>query len=84
LIGSETGFVETHCGKYPVVYLNLKDCKGDIWEDTYQAIWLCIRDMMERHENDLIYEMQQLQSYRLDYFNPFVPKNSTVVGNSMK
>jgi len=29
LISKEVDFVEKHCGKYPVVYLDFKDCKGD-------------------------------------------------------
>ena len=26
-------FVEEHCGKYPIVYLNFNFCKGDTWAD---------------------------------------------------
>ncbi len=27
-IGKNQAFLEKHCGQYPVVYLDLKDCKG--------------------------------------------------------
>ncbi|KAI3655498.1 hypothetical protein MP638_005178, partial [Amoeboaphelidium occidentale] len=33
LIGKDQKFVEDNCGKYPVVFLNLKDCKGRTWEE---------------------------------------------------
>ncbi len=38
LISKKVDFVNKHCGQYPVVYLDLKDCKGDTWEEMYQEI----------------------------------------------
>jgi hypothetical protein len=38
-IGKDQKFVEDHCGKYPVVFLNLKDYKGRTWEEMYKKVW---------------------------------------------
>lgn len=38
LIGKDQKFVEDHCEKYPVVFLNLKDCKGSTWEEMYKKV----------------------------------------------
>lgn len=32
-------FVDAHCGKYTVLYLDLKDCKGTDFEDMKKEIW---------------------------------------------
>ena len=53
LIGKETDFVAEHCGQYPVINLNLKDCKGATWDEMYRDIWLCIRMMVGEHQDDL-------------------------------
>ena len=53
LIGKESRFVQEHCGKYPVVMLDLKDCKGENWQEMYDKLWNCILTAYEPHSNDL-------------------------------
>eukprot|EP00158_Paraphelidium_tribonemae_P003185 Partr_v1_DN25943_c0_g2_i10_m68541 len=53
LIGKETHVVEKHCGKYPVVMLDLKDCKGDSWAQMFESAWLCLCKMVLLHEEEL-------------------------------
>lgn len=43
LIGKDNDFVSEHCGKYPVIFLDMKDCKGQDWNDMFQSLWLQIR-----------------------------------------
>ncbi|KAI3659928.1 hypothetical protein MP638_004955 [Amoeboaphelidium occidentale] len=52
-IGKEKDFVQDHCGKYPVVFLDLNACKGATWEEMYQLIWFRITQMWSRHSSDL-------------------------------
>jgi hypothetical protein len=61
MIGKEKDFVQDHCGKYPVVYLDLKECKGATWDDMYKEVWLRIREMVERH-------MDEVEGDDLSYF----------------
>lgn len=81
LISKEVDFVKKHCGQYPVVYLDLKDCKGDNWEEMYQQIWLCVRKMVARHKNEL--SGFNLSSFQLN--EPFVvaPTNITSVSSTL-
>ena len=48
-IGKNKTFMENHCGQYPVVYLDLKDCKGNSWEKMYKALWTSICATFQRH-----------------------------------
>ena len=66
LISNDTDFVSNHCGKYPVIYLNLKDCKGETWDQMYQEVWLCIRDMVEIHQ-DLVEAIGRLDPNELNF-----------------
>ena len=36
-------------GKYPVIFISLKDCKGDNWDDVRLAIIECIIEEFRRH-----------------------------------
>ena len=36
-------------GKYPVIFISLKDCKGDSWDDVRLAIIECIVREFRRH-----------------------------------
>jgi hypothetical protein len=49
LIANDKEFVSKHCGQYPVVFLDLKDCKGETWSGMYQKLWNRIRGMLKRH-----------------------------------
>jgi hypothetical protein len=46
-------FVRSHCGKHPVVYLDLKNCRGETWNEMYQNIWMSVRIMVNRHKQEL-------------------------------
>ncbi len=39
-----------HCGKYPVIFLTLKDVKCNTWEETYQKIKGLIIDEFTKHD----------------------------------
>ena len=76
LIGKETDIVKQHCGKYPVVYLNLKDCKGDSWQDMYEQLWISLCEMVNRHQSDLTDD--EIKNYK---FGNDAPKRSALVSN---
>jgi hypothetical protein len=67
LIGKETDFVQKHCGKYPIVMLDFKDCKGDSWEEMNQEVWLCIRNMVKPHLSLLADAVALFDSTELDF-----------------
>ena len=52
-IGKETEFIKKHCGKYPVVYLNMKGIGGDNWEKMLSKIWLCLREAISSQRRSL-------------------------------
>ena len=82
-IGKQTAFVKQHCGKYPVVYLNLKDCtQGETWDQMYQEVWLCIRKMVKKHEKDL--DHINLSLFQLNETETVAPINSASVSSSLK
>lgn len=84
LISKEVDFVKKHCGQYPVVYLDLKDCKGDTWEEMYQEIWLCIRKMVARHKNELAVALSvQNDPIALALSAPYAPTNTTFVSSTL-
>lgn len=39
-----------HCGKYPVIFLTLKDVKCNTWKETYQKIKGLIIDEFTKHD----------------------------------
>lgn len=81
-ISKETKFVEQHCGKYPVVCLNLKDCKGETWEEMYRNVWLSIREMVKRHENEL--KGFDLSPFELNKTHSVVSDDVTFVAYNLK
>lgn len=48
-IANEKEFVINHCGQYPVIFLDLKDCKGETWEKMYVKVCRRIQSMIKRH-----------------------------------
>jgi Predicted AAA-ATPase/PD-(D/E)XK nuclease superfamily len=53
LIGQETEFMEEHCGKYPVVMMNMKGIDGDNWDQMISRIWSCLQTTLRDHEENL-------------------------------
>ncbi|KAI3638177.1 hypothetical protein MIR68_003788 [Amoeboaphelidium protococcarum] len=84
LIGKEIDIVEKHCGKYPVVVLDLKDCKGDSWEKMYSSVWRFIREMVQRHKRELEDSILSMKEYGFDYSDPKPSNNEVVVGSSLQ
>ena len=67
LIHEHPDFVARHCGTYPVIALNFKDCKGETWEQMYEEIWSCIREMVERHKEDLMHILSIQGNVKFDF-----------------
>ena len=59
-IMKEEEVVEEHLGKYPVVFLSLKDCKSDNWEEMRLDIWEALCDMIKPHADAQTVEMADL------------------------
>ncbi|KAI3630897.1 hypothetical protein MIR68_012332 [Amoeboaphelidium protococcarum] len=83
LIGKEIYIVEKHCGKYPVVVLDLKDCKGESWAQMYESVWQCIREMVLRHRHELAEEITLL-SRDMDFTRMTPPVSVIRVASSLK
>jgi Predicted AAA-ATPase len=48
-IGQETEFMKKHCGKYPVVMMNMKGISGESWEQMISRIWSRLRATLKVH-----------------------------------
>ncbi|KAI3652883.1 hypothetical protein MP228_002308 [Amoeboaphelidium protococcarum] len=83
LIGKEIDFVGKHCGKYPVVMLDFKDCKGESWAQMYESVWQCIREMVLRHRHELAEEITLL-SRDMDFTRMTPPVSVIRVASSLK
>ena len=75
LISKDVDFVKKHCGQYPVVFLDLKDCKGENWEEMYHNIWECISLMVARHKIELAEEIAKWKMYGYDFDSLNPPVN---------
>ena len=53
LISNETLLVQEYCGMHPVVFLELKECKGNNWFEMYQQFWTCLLNCLKPHSIDL-------------------------------
>jgi len=49
-ISEEKEIVEKHCGQYPVVHLDFKECKGSNWEEMRTHIWSVVKAMVLVHK----------------------------------
>jgi hypothetical protein len=78
-IANEKEFVINHCGQYPVIFLDLKDCKGETGEKMYQIIWKLIRQMVALHQEQL--KNLDLASFALESPISYAPTNCSVMGN---
>jgi hypothetical protein len=65
LFGKETDFMEKHCGKYPVVLLDMKGVKGNNWEAMLKKFWIMLEDIMS---NQVPYLKDKVIEYiRINY-----------------
>jgi Predicted AAA-ATPase/PD-(D/E)XK nuclease superfamily len=53
LIGQETEFMKEHCGKYPVVMMNMKDIGGNSWENMFDELCAMLRFVMSNQDASL-------------------------------
>ena len=83
LISNDKEFVDEHCGQYPVVFVDLKDCKGDTWEEMYGEIWGGVCTMVHRHCEEIDSEIQRRKSYGIDFENPIPYAVVDVVVNTL-
>jgi hypothetical protein len=45
--------MEEHCGKYPVVMMDMKGIDGDTWEKILDDFWVMLKDVMIRQASYL-------------------------------
>jgi len=64
-------------GKYPVIFVTLKDVKRETWEETYDLIFKLLRNEFERH-TELI-TSERISSYEKDYLTSFLAGKSNEV-----
>ena len=76
LIGQEKEFIKEHCGKYPVVLLNMKGIGGESWEEMLSKIWSCMKEIVEYHRDHLTEE--DIKFIEIDCYDTKVQPNETV------
>jgi Predicted AAA-ATPase/PD-(D/E)XK nuclease superfamily len=70
-------FVEEHCGKYPVIRLDFRGCRGSTWDQMFRQIWMAIRYMLYLNSEDLNKPRSDLFDHKL--FIPTVPPDNVSV-----
>ena len=70
LIGKDRDFVSRHCGKYPVLSLDFKECKARTWNVMLEIIWSQILSAARNYLGDLKKgrESGKLSDLRLRFF----------------
>jgi Predicted AAA-ATPase/PD-(D/E)XK nuclease superfamily len=58
-IGKETEFMKKHCGKYPVVMMNMKGIDGDTWKEMLRDLLAMLKDIMISQASHLNEEDKQ-------------------------
>ena len=64
-------------GKYPVIFITLKDVKCDTWEETYDLIFKLLRNELKRHTE--LMASERLSNYEKDYLTSFLAGKSNEV-----
>jgi len=62
-------------GKYPVIFITLKDVKCDTWEETYDLIFTLLQNEFKRHIELL--DSNQIDIYEKEYFTKFLAGESS-------
>lgn len=62
-------------GKYPVIFITLKDVKCDSWEETYDLMFKLLQAEFERHMELL--NSEQISSYEKAYLTKFLAGESS-------
>jgi hypothetical protein len=82
LIGHETEFMDEHCGKYPVVMMNMKDIGGDNWEQMISRTWSCLRATLIDHEENL--NELDIKFIGVDCYDASAQPNETIAVDFLK
>jgi Predicted AAA-ATPase len=72
-ISLDKDFVTRHCGKYPVILLELKDCVGTTWPEMFKQVWKAINKMYLSHLHAI---EESGKSQFLEYFLRSTPPES--------
>lgn len=62
-------------GKYPVIFLTLKDVKCETWEETYDLMFKLLQNEFKRHME--LVDSEQISSYERAYFIKFLAGNAS-------
>lgn len=62
-------------GKYPVIFITLKDVKCDTWEETYNLIFALLQNEFKRHMELL--DSERLDIYEKEYYTKFLSGESS-------
>ena len=76
LIGKEAEFLEMHCGKYPVVLLNMKNIRGDNWEQMLEKLWSMLRHVMYSQASNL--DVEDIDFIGINYRDTKERPNETI------
>lgn len=66
---------QSYQGKYPVIFITLKDVKCETWEETYDLIFKLLQKEFKRHIELL--DSERISSYERAYFANFLAGNSS-------
>lgn len=62
-------------GKYPVIFITLKDVKCGTWEETYELMFTLLRNEFKRHRELL--DSERLDIYEKEYYTKFLAGKSS-------
>ena len=78
LIGKEIEFIKKHCGKYPVVFLNMKGIGGENWGEMLMKIWSNLRNAIDDQRRHL--DEDDIAFIGVDYRDAKAQPNETNAG----
>ena len=61
-------------GKYPIIFITLKDVKRENWEDSYNLIFQLLQNEFRRHME--LADSERLSPYEREYFKKFLDGDS--------
>ena len=64
-----------HQGKYPVIFITLKDVKCETWEETYDLMFKLLQNEFKRHMELL--DSERISPFEHTYLTRFLSGNST-------
>jgi len=79
-IGEDLDFMSRNFRQHPVIWLNLKDCAGNSWQEMFNNLWICVRDMYLPH----LEQLSDAPALRQFDFHSGTAPSSTLVQWSLK